>query len=100
TKEGQIVKCAVKDSKTTGKLIFKKVDSKTGEGLDGAEIKLVCTEGLDKGKEITFTSKKEGNELDLLAGKYVISELKAPEGYELTKETKEFTVNKQGEVVK
>ncbi|HAT4296488.1 Cys-Gln thioester bond-forming surface protein [Clostridium perfringens] len=99
TKEGQIVKCAVKDSKTTGKLIFKKVDSKTGEGLDGAEIKLVCTEGLDKGKEITFTSKKEGNELDLLAGKYVISELKAPEGYELTKETKEFTVNKQGEVV-
>ncbi|WP_338854999.1 SpaA isopeptide-forming pilin-related protein [Clostridium perfringens] len=99
TKEGQIVKCSVKDSKTTGKLIFKKVDSKTGEGLDGAEIKLVCTEGLDKGKEITFTSKKEGNELDLLAGKYVISELKAPEGYELTKETKEFTVNKQGEVV-
>ena len=99
TKEGQIVKCSVKDSKTTGKLIFKKVDSKTGEGLDGAEIKLVCTEGLDKGKEITFISKKEGNELDLLAGKYIISELKAPEGYELTKETKEFTVNKQGEVV-
>ncbi|MGU8655040.1 SpaA isopeptide-forming pilin-related protein [Clostridium perfringens] len=99
TKEGQIVKCSVKDSKTTGKLIFKKVDSKTGEGLDGAEIKLVCTEGLDKGKEITFISKKEGNELDLLSGKYIISELKAPEGYELTKETKEFTVNKQGEVV-
>ena len=99
TKEGQIVKCDVKDSKTTGKLVFKKVDSKTGEGLDGAEIKLVCTEGLDKGKEIIFTSKKEGNELDLLAGKYEISELKAPEGYELTKETKEFTVNKQGEVV-
>lgn len=99
TKEGQVVKCDVKDSKTTGKLIFKKVDSKTGEGLDGAEIKLVCTEGLDKGKEITFTSKNEGNELDLLAGKYEISELKAPEGYELTKETKEFTVNKQGEVV-
>ncbi|MGV2804722.1 adhesin [Clostridium perfringens] len=99
TKEGQVVKCDVKDSKTTGKLVFKKVDSKTGEGLDGAEIKLVCTEGLDKGKEITFTSKKEGNEFDLLAGKYEISELKAPEGYELTKETKEFTVNKQGEVV-
>ncbi|HAT4331468.1 TPA: Cys-Gln thioester bond-forming surface protein, partial [Clostridium perfringens] len=99
TKEGQVVKCDVKDSKTTGKLVFKKVDSKTGEGLDGAEIKLVCTEGLDKGKEITFTSKKEGNELDLLAGEYEISELKAPEGYELTKEIKKFTVNKQGEVV-
>ncbi|WP_283685213.1 SpaA isopeptide-forming pilin-related protein [Clostridium perfringens] len=98
-KEGQIVKCDVKDSKTTGKLVFKKVDSKTGEGLDGAEIKLVCTEGLDKGKEITFASKKEGNELDLLAGEYEISELKAPEGYELTKEIKKFTVNKQGEVV-
>ena len=100
TKEGQVVKCDVKDFKTTGKLVFKKVDSKTGEGLDGAEIKLVCTEGLDKGKEITFTSKKEGNELDLLAGEYEISELKAPEGYELTKEIKKFTVNKQGEVVK
>ncbi|MDC4249202.1 MSCRAMM family protein, partial [Enterococcus faecium] len=99
TKEGQIVKCDVKDSKTTGKLVFKKVDSKTGEVLDGAEIKLVCTEGLDKGKEITFTSKKEGNEFDLLAGEYEISELKAPEGYELTKEIKKFTVNKQGEVV-
>ncbi|XZN07917.1 SpaA isopeptide-forming pilin-related protein (plasmid) [Clostridium perfringens] len=99
TQEGQVVKCDVKDSKTTGKLVFKKVDSKTGEGLDGAEIKLVCTEGLDKGKEITFTSKKEGNELDLLAGEYEISELKAPEGYELTKEIKKFTVNKQGEVV-
>ncbi|PWX36427.1 prealbumin-like fold domain-containing protein, partial [Clostridium perfringens] len=30
---------------------------------------------------------------------YEISELKAPEGYELTKEIKKFTVNKQGEVV-
>ncbi|WP_283705038.1 MSCRAMM family protein, partial [Clostridium perfringens] len=99
TEDGQVIKCEVKDKATTGKLVFKKVDSKTGEGLDGAEIKLVCTEGLDKGKEITFTSKKEGNELDLLAGKYEISELKAPEGYELTKETKEFTINKQGEVV-
>ncbi|WP_283698502.1 SpaA isopeptide-forming pilin-related protein [Clostridium perfringens] len=99
TEDGQVVKCEVKDKATTGKLVFKKIDSKTGEGLDGAEIKLVCTEGLDKGKEITFTSKKEGNELDLLAGKYEISELKAPEGYELTNEIKEFTINKQGEVV-
>ncbi len=40
TKEGQIVKCSVKDSKTTGKLIFKKVDSKTGEGLDGGRNKI------------------------------------------------------------
>ncbi|PWX56968.1 adhesin [Clostridium perfringens] len=97
--DGQVVKCEVKDKATTGKLVFKKIDSKTGEGLDGAEIKLVCTEGLDKGKEITFTSKKEGNELDLLAGKYEISELKATEGYELTNEIKEFIINKQGEVV-
>ncbi|WP_283684929.1 SpaA isopeptide-forming pilin-related protein [Clostridium perfringens] len=99
-KDGQVTKAQLKNERTTGKLIFKKTDSKTGEGLDGAEIKLVCTDGLDKGKEITFTSKKEGNELTLLAGKYTISEIKAPDGYKLTEEKASFEITKEGQTVK
>ncbi|MDO6338477.1 SpaA isopeptide-forming pilin-related protein, partial [Clostridium perfringens] len=54
TKEGQVVKCSVKDKATTGKLLIKKVDVATSKEVPGAKIKVTCTEGLDKGKSFEF----------------------------------------------
>ena len=99
-KDGQITKTNLKDTRTTGKLIFKKTDVATGNILEGATIKIECIEGLDKGKVIEFVSKKEGNEFELTKGKYRISETKAPEGYELTTETGEFEITNQGDIIK
>ncbi|MDM0612749.1 prealbumin-like fold domain-containing protein, partial [Clostridium perfringens] len=72
----------------------------TGEVLDGAKIKLECLSGLDKGKVIEFTSSKDGNEFELLAGEYKISEMEAPNGYELTNKTGTFKISKDGEIIK
>ncbi|BDU86857.1 SpaA isopeptide-forming pilin-related protein [Clostridium perfringens] len=99
-KDGQITKANLKDTRTTGKLIFKKTDVATGNILEGATIKIECLEGLDKGEVIEFVSKKEGNEFELTKGKYRISETKAPEGYELTTETGEFEITNQGDIIK
>ncbi|MBO3424422.1 SpaA isopeptide-forming pilin-related protein [Clostridium perfringens] len=99
-KADEVIKAELKNERTTGVLEFIKTDSKTGEGLDGAKIKIECLEGLDKGKVIEFTSSKEGNKFTLAKGKYRISEIQAPEGYELTTETGEFEITEHGQVVK
>ncbi|MGG7171607.1 prealbumin-like fold domain-containing protein, partial [Clostridium perfringens] len=75
-------------------------DVATGEVLEGAKIKIECLSGLDKGKVIEFISSKNGNEFELAAGEYKISETQAPEGYELTTETGTFKIGEHGEVVK
>ncbi|MCX0356102.1 hypothetical protein LI064_16450, partial [Clostridium perfringens] len=99
-KGGEVTKAELKNKRTTGKLIFTKTDAATGEVLDGAKIKLECLSGLDKGKVIEFTSSKDGNEFELLAGEYKISEMQAPNGYELTNKTGTFKISKDGEVIK
>ncbi|EOU2073782.1 thioester-forming surface-anchored protein [Clostridium perfringens] len=99
-KGGEIIKANLKNERTTGKLIFTKTDVATGEVLEGAKIKIECLSGLDKGKVIEFISSKNGNEFELAAGEYKISETQAPEGYELTTETGTFKIGEHGEVVK
>ena len=99
-KGGEIIKANLKNERTTGKLIFTKTDVATGEVLEGAKIKIECLSGLDKGKIIEFISSKNGNEFELAAGEYKISETQAPEGYELTTETGTFKIGEHGEVVK
>ncbi|XZM35242.1 SpaA isopeptide-forming pilin-related protein (plasmid) [Clostridium perfringens] len=99
-KDGEVIKAELKNERTTGTLEFIKTDAETGEGLDGAKIKIECVSGLDKGKIIEFISKKEGNSFKLAAGEYKLSELQAPEGYELTSEIGTFKIGKHNEVVK
>ncbi|XZH18435.1 SpaA isopeptide-forming pilin-related protein (plasmid) [Clostridium perfringens] len=99
-KDGEVIKAELKNERTTGTLEFIKTDAETGEGLDGAKIKIECISGLDKGKVIEFVSKKEGNSFKLAAGEYKLSELQAPAGYELTSEIGTFKIGEHGEVVK
>ena len=99
-KDGEVIKAELKNERTTGTLEFIKTDAETGEGLDGAKIKIECVSGLDKGKVIEFVSKKEGNSFKLAAGEYKLSELQAPEGYELTNEIGTFKIGKHNEVIK
>ncbi|WP_274293042.1 SpaA isopeptide-forming pilin-related protein [Clostridium perfringens] len=98
-KDGEITKANLKDERKQGDLEFTKTDVTDGRIIEWAKIKIICVEGLSKGKVIEFTSSKEGNKFTLAKGKYRISETKAPEGYELTTETGEFEITNQGDII-
>ncbi|PWX00936.1 hypothetical protein CYK73_09325, partial [Clostridium perfringens] len=89
-KDGQITKANLKDERKQGDLIFTKTDITTGKVIEGAKIKITCTEGLSEGKVIEFTSSKDGNKFTLDEGKYTFEETLAPNGYRINKEVGTF----------
>ena len=98
-KDGQITKANLKDERKQGDLEFIKTDVTDGKLIEGAKIKITCTEGLSKGKVIDFTSSKDGNKFTLDEGKYTFEEISAPNGYEINKEVGTFEI-KDGEITK
>ncbi|AMN32080.1 SpaA isopeptide-forming pilin-related protein [Clostridium perfringens] len=98
-KDGQITKANLKDERKQGDLIFTKTDVTTGKVIEGAKIKITCTEGLSEGKVIEFTSSKDGNKFTLDEGKYTFEEISAPNGYEINKEVGTFEI-KDGQITK
>ena len=99
-KENEVIKAELKNKRVRGELEFTKIDVSTGEVLEGAKIKIECIEGFNKGKVIEFISSKEGNKFTLEYGKYRITEIMAPKGYELSTEVKEFEIKENGQIVK
>ena len=97
--DGEIVKAEIKNKRIEGFADFKKIDKETKEIIEGAEIKIECLEGFDKGKVIDFTSSKDGNKIPLFFGKYTIKEIKAPNGYVKTDEIGEFEITEDGQIV-
>ena len=97
---GEVVKAELKNKRIEGVLEFEKTDVSTGEVIEGANIKIECIEGFDKGKVIEFTSSKEGNKFPLQYGKYRITETMAPKGYIKTDEVGEFEIKEDGQIVK
>ena len=98
----ETVKFSVKGDGTTTKVVMyneikkqtivkiNKIDSETKQPLKGATLIIKDSKGNDV---ISFISGNQSYVLENLAsGKYTVSELSAPEGYELSKETMEFTV--------
>ncbi|MBO3363162.1 SpaA isopeptide-forming pilin-related protein [Clostridium perfringens] len=98
-KDGEITKANIKDERKQGDLIFTKTDVTDGKVIEGAKIKITCTEGLSKGKVIDFTSSKDGNKFTLDEGKYTFEETSAPNGYRINKEVGTFEI-KDGEITK
>ncbi|EPB8220854.1 SpaA isopeptide-forming pilin-related protein (plasmid) [Clostridium perfringens] len=98
-KDGEITKANLKDERKQGDLIFTKTDVTDGKVIEGAKIKIICVEGLSKGKVIEFTSFKDGNKFTLDEGKYTFEEISAPNGYEINKEVGTFEI-KDGEITK
>ena len=98
-KDGQITKANLKDERKQGDLEFIKTDVTDGKLIEGAKIKITCTEGLSKGKVIDFTSSKDGNKFTLDEGKYTFEEISAPNGYKINKEVGTFEI-KDGEITK
>ena len=74
------------------KVKINKIDADTKELLEGAVLVIKDS----KGKEVKkFTSAKESYEIsDLEVGTYTVSEVEAPNGYDLSSEVKKFTVSK------
>ena len=97
--DGEIVKAELKNKRIEGFADFKKIDKETKEIIEGAEIKIECIEGFDKGKVIEFTSSKEGNKFKLPYGKYRIKETDAPKGYVKTDEIGEFEIKEDDQIV-
>ncbi|MGL4109610.1 SpaA isopeptide-forming pilin-related protein [Clostridium sp. LP20] len=76
-----------------GSVKLKKVDSETGEGLQGAEFKLLSSGG-ELLQERLVTDKSGILKIkDLVSGDYQLIETKAPDGYELDSTPLEFTIN-------
>ena len=98
-KDGEITKANLKDERKQGDLEFTKTDVTDGRIIEGAKIKIICVEGLSKGKIIEFTSFKDGNKFTLDEGKYTFEEISAPNGYEINKEVGTFEI-KDGEITK
>ncbi|MBO3325056.1 Cys-Gln thioester bond-forming surface protein [Clostridium perfringens] len=98
-KDGEITKANLKDERKQGDLIFTKTDVTTGKVIEGAKIKITCTEGLSEGRVIEFTSSKDGNKFTLDEGKYTFEEISAPNGYEINKEVGTFEI-KDGQITK
>ncbi|MGU9062740.1 SpaA isopeptide-forming pilin-related protein, partial [Clostridium perfringens] len=98
-KDGEITKANLKDERKQGDLIFTKTDVTTGKVIEGAKIKITCTEGLSEGKVIEFTSSKDGNKFTLDEGEYTFEEISAPNGYEINKEVGTFEI-KDGQITK
>lgn len=98
--ENEVIKAELKNKKIEGTLEFEKTDVSTGEVIEGAHIKIECIEGFNKGQVIEFVSSAEGNKFELEYGKYIISEIMPPEGFELTTETLMFEITEDGQIVK
>ncbi|HAT4315308.1 TPA: Cys-Gln thioester bond-forming surface protein [Clostridium perfringens] len=98
-KDGQITKANLKNERKQGDLEFTKTDVTTGKVIEGAKIKITCTEGLSEGKVIEFTSSENGNKFTLDEGKYKFEEISAPNGYRINKEIGTFEI-KDGQITK
>ena len=92
-KEGRTVSLTFKNQ-PKGKLIIQKRDSQTGEVLPGAEFRITTAAGCEVGLDgvigtstltsngiFTTDSQGEIRISNLVPGAYVISEIKAPDGY-------------------
>ena len=84
-----------KKDKTIVKVL--KVDSKTGEALEGAE--LVIKDGEGKVVKSWPTTKNEEVFTDLAKGEYILEETKAPEGYKKSDEKISFTVDENDQTI-
>lgn len=74
----------------TGRIKVSKLDSKTEEGIVGAKFKI---ENADGSYSDTFTMSKSYYTINNLPlGTYIITEITAPSGYQLTKKAKEVSL--------
>jgi len=84
-----------KKDKTIVKVL--KVDSKTGEALEKAELVIKDSEG--KIVKTWTTTKNEEVFPDLDKGEYTLEETKAPEGYKKSDEKKSFVVDENDQTI-
>ena len=95
--DGSVTKVKMENTpKDKSVVVISKVDATTGEELEGAHLELRDADG---NLIEAWVSGKESHVIEVLApGKYTLTEVIAPEGYELSKETVTFTVNEDGTV--
>lgn len=93
----KIVKIVISNEKITYSVPFLKIDAKTGEAISGAELRLTDSNG----KEVkTWVSEREEEVIHgLLPGKYTLTEVKAPAGYNALKTSIEFTIDNNGKII-
>lgn len=95
--DGSVTKVKMENTpKDKPVVVISKVDSTTGEELAGAHLELKD----EKGNLIeAWVSTNESHVIEGLApGKYTLTEVIAPDGYELSKETVTFVVKEDGTV--
>ncbi len=81
------------DDKKPATFKIVKVDSKTGDKLQGASFHL-----LGSGADVVTDAKGEATFTNIAPGQYTLTETKAPKGYKLDSENKTITISDKGEV--
>ena len=96
---GQIIELTFKNSKLLGSISIEKVDSEDSElKLEGAEFKVINSDGEEVGNIVTGEDGK-GSLGNLPYGEYTLMETKAPSGYELSEESKNVTIDSNGQTI-
>ena len=96
---GQTIELTFKNSKLLGSISIEKVDSEDSElKLEGAEFKVINSDGEEVGNIVTGEDGK-GSLGNLPYGEYTLMETKAPDGYELSGESKDVTINSNGQTI-
>ncbi|MGL5416395.1 MAG: SpaA isopeptide-forming pilin-related protein, partial [Clostridium sp.] len=90
----------VDDAETTGTLVIEKTDLAGTKEIAGATIQIQGTSDNGQKIDIPFTSGTTPSRFVLPAGKYTYTEIKAPTGYQVNKTVGQFTISKQGQIVK
>ena len=96
---GQTIELTFENTKILGKINILKVDS-TDEGvkLSGAIFEVKDSEGTVVDK-ITTDENGVGTSKELPYGSYTVAEVSAPSGYELSEESKNVTINSNGQTI-
>ena len=97
---GQTLNYTFQDSEITGKLSIIKTDITDSKPVEGAHIKVTCTDGPMKGKTWTWTTGLKPHVIDVDWGTYKYEETLAPQGYLINKTIGTATITKQGQVIK
>ena len=93
----EIVQVVISNKKITYSVPFLKVDAETGNALVGAELRL--TDSTGKVRNTWISGVEEEVVHGLLPGKYTLTEVKAPNGYNALETTIEFTIDESGKIL-
>ncbi|WP_195972444.1 SpaA isopeptide-forming pilin-related protein [Clostridium thermobutyricum] len=98
---GNVFTMNVDNSRITGNLQVEKVNATTNKPVAGAEFKVTCVDGFEKGQTWDITSNTNGiaSLNNIQYGMYTVQEIKAPQGYVINSTPSDISITQNGKTV-